>query len=167
VGEPKKRRRRSGNAGGWSQAEMRALETYRSIIEQDNVGPELRDILLPNRTKEEINAQLEKLRDTTGRAKRTKLLRLEKEEAKEFEKENERWKKELDKILGLGNVTQDEGPNDHAGIVQINKEGESVAVERHGASSARALDQALGLVKETEAEKRKRELDEALGLTWN
>jgi len=166
--QPKKRRRRNANAGEWSQAEIRVLETYKSIIERDNVSGELRAILLPNRSEEEINAQLRKLGSSTGKAKRTKLQELEKEEAEEFEKDSEWRKEELDKILGLGMHKGDEGANNCAGNGDCDRE-EKPSVGRHDTSSVKAsLDRFLGLVPEPmdEKEKRRRALDQALGLTW-
>jgi len=165
--QPKKRRRRGANAGEWSQAEIRALEMYKSIIEQDNVGRELRDILLPNRTEEEITTQLRKLGGPNGKAKRSKLQELEKEEAEEFEKDNELRKEELDKIFGLGRHTGDEGTADHVKNGNCDEEKKQL-MEKGDTSSVKAsLDQFLGLVPETEEkEKRKRALDQALGLTW-
>jgi len=166
--QPKKRRRRNANAGEWSQAEIRALETYKSVVERDNVGGELRDILLPNRSEGEINTQLRKLGGSTGKSKRTKLQELEKEEAEEFEKDNEWRKEELDKILGLGMHKGEEGTADCAGNGNFDRE-KKQSMEKHDTSSVKAaLDQVLGLVPEPEDEKKKRRraLDQALGLTW-
>jgi hypothetical protein len=161
--QPKKRRRLSGNVGEWTPAEMRALETYRSISERDSVGGELRDVLLPNRTEQEITVQLRKLKDHSGKSKRTKLQELEKEESEELEKANERRKKNLDELLDRSNEIGDAGP-----IQVADKDGEKEHTEeKSDVTSVKAsLDQVLGLAQETEEQKRKRALDEALGLTW-
>src|SRR5271154_877544 len=47
---PRKRRRRS--FGEWTNAELRALETYRNLKKGDDLDNSLRDVLLPNRTPE-------------------------------------------------------------------------------------------------------------------
>jgi hypothetical protein len=164
--QPKKRRRLSGNTGEWSPAEMRALETYRSISERDSVGGELRDILLPNRTEQEINVQLRKLKDHSWKSKRTKLQELEKEESEELEKANERRKKNLDDLLDRGNEVGDAGPTVSAQEEGKDRKEEHTEEKRDVAAVRASLDQVLGLAPETEEQKRKRALDEALGLTW-
>jgi hypothetical protein len=164
--QPKKRRRLSGNVGEWTPAEMRALETYRSISERDDVGGELRDIMLPHRTEQEINVQLRKLKDQSGKSKRTKLQQLEKDELEELEKANERRKKNLDELLDRGNGIEDAGPIGSAQEEGKNGEDEHTEEKRDVASVKASLDHVLGLTPETEEEKRKRALDDALGLTW-
>ena len=164
--QPKKRRRLSGTAGGWSQAEMRALETYRSIVELDGtVGGEVRDILLPNRTEEEIQVRMRKFKDQSAKLKRTRLLDLEKQESEELEREIERRKKNLDELLDRGNDVWAGGPVGSAREGDTEGKEGNAENKREVTSAQTSLDKILGLMQETAEQKRKRALDEALGLT--
>lgn len=166
---PRKRRRRSPNAGEWTCAEIRALDSYRNLLKNDqDINGGLRDVLLPNRTEEEVRFQLARI-ERTKRDKRrgSRLENLAKIESEEFERDEKvrveemeddykRRRKGLDDILGL----------------EIKHEEENLAVDDwrtplvkiEGRDVKSSLDQILGLSRESEEARRKRELDEALGL---
>src|SRR5579859_1166389 len=82
VQEPaRKRRRRSNHAGEWKCAEFRALQTYRNLsASREEIDDSLRDVLLPNRTNEEVKLQLVRIEETIKERRGTKLSQLEKEE---------------------------------------------------------------------------------------
>lgn len=162
---PPKRRCRSKNAEEWTKGELRALETFRNLYKGGEIDSGLRDVLLPSRTAEEIKFQLSKLGDNPRQRRKSKLEALEKEEAAAFDEEErqraeeknkqvQRAKTGLDNILRLSNVAVD-ADGDSA------QDTEPAKVEDVKAS----LDQILGLAGESEQERRKRELDELLGLT--
>src|SRR5271170_2682899 len=166
---PRKRRRRSANAGEWTCAEIRALDSYRNLLKNDeDINGGLKDVLLPNRTEEEVRLQLARIerteRDKRRVSKLEDLARIEKEEfekdekvrVEEMEEDYKRRRKGLDDILGL----------------EIKHEEENLAVDdwrtplvkSEGRDVKSSLDQVLGLSRESEEERRKRELDEVLGL---
>src|SRR5271170_5043472 len=165
---PRKRRRRSANAGEWTCAEIRALDSYRNLLRNDqDINAGLKDVLLPNRTEEEVRLQLARIertkRDKRRGSKLEDLVKIEKEEfdkdekvrVEEMEEDYKRRRKGLDDILGLeGKKREDVTVDDWREL--------TVKIEGHDVKSS--LDQVLGLSGESEEQRRKRELDEALGL---
>jgi hypothetical protein len=160
----RKRRRRSNNSEEWTKSELRALETYRNLHKGgDDKG--LREILLPNRTLEEINAQLLRLDESARGRRKSKLEELEREETAAFDEEVklrveekdrdiQRAKNGLDSILGLSSTSG-------APVVA----GEEKRIVKEEVENVKAsMDQILGLAVETEQERKKRELDQLLGL---
>jgi hypothetical protein len=124
-------------------------------------------VLLPNRTEEEIRVQMGGM-ERTKRDKRRgpKLEDLEKLERQEFEKEDKvrveeieedykRRRRALDDILGLDVVKREVGQEEGEWRKFVKMEGQDVKS---------SLDLALGLSTESEEQRRKRVLDEALGL---
>jgi hypothetical protein len=160
---PRKKRRRSTNPADWTCAEIRALETYRNLSNGDEIDDGLRDVLLPSRTNEEVKAQLARIELTIRERRGSKLQELEREENElfveeervrigEMEEDVKRRRMGMDEILGL-----DDGPGNQRPV--------SAYVEtRTGDDIKNSLDQVLGLIGESEEQRRKRELDEALGL---
>jgi len=155
---PRKRRRRS--FGEWTNAELRALETYRNLKKGDDLDNSLRDVLLPNRTPEEVKLKLLRIEKSRQERRGSKLLDLKREEDELFEEEKkrvvdiekdyDRRRKGMDEILGLG------GERNEEKVDEVKHEGRDVKA---------SLDEALGLVKDSVDKQEKRELDEALGLT--
>src|SRR5271167_3197475 len=82
----RKRRRRHHRSSEWTCAEIRALETYRNLMNgEDDVADGLRDILLPNRTAQEVKLQLVRIEETIREKRRgSKLLELQEEENELF-----------------------------------------------------------------------------------
>jgi hypothetical protein len=165
---PRKRRRRSANLGEWTCAEIRALDSYRNLLRNDqDINAGLKDVLLPNRTEEEVRLQLARIertkRDKTSGSKLEDLVKIEKEEfdkdekvrVEEMEEDYKRRRKGLDDILGLEGKKQEEVAVDDWRELTVKIEGRDVKS---------SLDQVLGLSGESEEHRRKRELDEALGL---
>jgi hypothetical protein len=128
----------------------------------------LKDILLPNRTREEIKLQLVKIEKTDRERRRgSKLEELQKEEEKLFNLEEmervmeiEKRRSGLDNVLGLSGTKADVTRPE-----EVREAGSMISEEREGESIKASLDQILGLVGESEEQRRKRELDEALGLS--
>jgi hypothetical protein len=128
----------------------------------------LRDVLLPNRTEEEVRLQLARVKKNNHESrKRSKLLDLQKEESEKFvveeqernvqmEKDYQRRRRGMDDILGL--ATTEHAHNDESEI------GDKLPERRKGNTVKASLDQVLGLVVESEEQRKRRELDEALGL---
>jgi hypothetical protein len=132
----------------------------------------LRDVLLPNRTNEEVKLQLVRIERTIKERRGSKLLELEKEERElfkeeekvrvvEMEKDIQRRKRGLDDVLGLDSYSGDHEDNGLAFL--------SETQTRHKEDPKESLDRVLGLGAveqpgETDEQRRKRELDEALGL---
>ena len=157
---------------------------YRSLAKGDGDDDALREILLPGRTREEVALQLVRIEDTIKEKERRggKLESLRKDEEEEFEvvekvrrveREEDRKVRAagLDNILGLGATRTEEA--DETSAVEGK---ESVRMSgRRGNDVMSALDQVLGLQEiaqretgeqeEPEEQRRKRGLDEALGLT--
>ena len=166
IERPRKKRRHSKGSSEWTHAELCALETYRSLAKENEINDGLRDVLLPNRTASEIEAGLAKLDDSARARKGSKLHELEKQEsdalieeerikAVERDKEVERAKSGLDSVLGLSRSS--EQAKDIIAMKDNEKEkGEDIKV---------SLDHILGLSVESDTERRKRHLDETLGLT--
>jgi hypothetical protein len=166
----RKKRRRSPHPVIWTCAEIRALEIYRNSSKKDEVDDDLRDILLPNRSFEEVKAQMARVESTIRkRRKNSKLQDLEKEENEFFVLEEGRRMEEmendikerrtgLDNVLGLTKLSGDYGAANAQSVHDIR--------ESRGANDVKSsLDQALGLgVEESEEQRLMRELDEALGL---
>ena len=129
---------------------------------EDDVDDGLRDVLLPNRTAKEVKLQLVRIEKTIREKRRgSKLLELQEEENEKFiveekerviemQKDYQRRRRGMDDILGLttrdNDLSQEEEGKDENKIVKA------------------SLDQSLGLIEETVEQRRKRELDEALGL---
>jgi hypothetical protein len=174
--QPPRKRRRLTQAGEWKCAEIRALETYRNLVVQgDDIDESLRDVLLPNRTNEEVKLGLVQLEKTIRERRGRKLRELEKQEeemyeeeekarAVEREKDNQRRRQELDDILGLATYSGDQGDGDRFFRNETNT--------RQTENAKDSLDRVLGLTQtegsgETYEQRRKRELDEALGLSWS
>ena len=112
--EPQRKRSRRQNAE-WTTAEMCALETYRSLMKGSDIDCGLRDLLLPNRTDEEVTSRISKLKEANRENAGRKLFDLEREETEqllklgkqsEIEREEDikRRRKGMDDILGLGKV---------------------------------------------------------------
>ena len=132
-------------------------------------GNGLRDVLLPNRTDEEIKLQLVRIENTICERRGSKLQELQKLENKQFaveekaraivmEEDYKRRRSGMDDILGLAERKEDSTVTEEGEIdkrVPSRSEGEYVKA---------TLDHVLGLVEESEEQRRKRELDEALGL---
>lgn len=173
---PRKKRRRLTQAGEWTCAEIRALETYRNlVVKGDDIDESLRDVLLPNRTNEEVKLQLVRLEKTIKERRGSKLTQLEKEEtelyieeeksrAAEMENDIQRRKRGLDDILGLVAYSGEQVDRDRL------FKGETQSGENENAKDS--LDRVLGLAQaeglgETDEQRKKRELDEALGLAWS
>src|SRR5271170_4069473 len=168
---PRKRRRRSANAGEWTCAEIRALDSYRNLHRNDeDINAGLKDVLLPNRTEEEVRLQLARIERTKREKRRgSKLEDLENIEKEEFERDEKvrveemeedykRRRKGLDDILGL-EVKKEQKEED----VAVG-DWRELTVKSEGHDVKSSLDQVLGLSGEYEEQRRKRELDEALGL---
>ena len=167
---PRKKRRRHRQSSVWTCAEIRALESYRNLMKgDDDIDGRLRDVLLPNRTVKEVKLQLARVEETIRERRGGKLLELQEEENERFvaeekermiemEKDYERRRRGMDNILGLA----PEGNESTQGETDIGKglsrEGES----KHARTSLDQQD--LGLIEETVEQRRRRELDEALGL---
>ena len=165
---PRKRRRRNKDIGEWTCAEIRAVESFRKLKTGSELDDELRDLLLPNRTKQEVLLQLARV-EKTVRERRSKLHELqtqenaelaemEKDRAEKLEEDNNRRRKEMDIILGLAHTRRKVADDDHKSDLQ--------PVNRGKNTIKASLDQALGLVEESKEQRRKREIDEALGLNW-
>jgi hypothetical protein len=166
----RKKRRRSANIGEWTCAEIRALESYRNLMKGEDIDNGLREVLLPNRTEGEVKLQLDRIEKKMKEKRGSKLLELRTEEdelfvveeiqrAVEMEKDYKRRRNELDDILGLAERNRD------TTVGEREDEIGSRATESHESRSVKAtLDKVLGLVEESQEERRKRELDEALGL---
>ena len=166
--QSRKRLRPSANAGEWTSAEIRALDSYRNLIMNDeDINGGLKDVLLPNRTEEEVRLKLASTK-RTGRVKRmgSKLEDLEKSEREQFEKEEKvrldemeddymRRRNGLDAVLGLSVKMETE-------VVDDDQEDPIFKMESKDVKST--LDQVLGLSGESEEHRRKQRLDEALGL---
>jgi hypothetical protein len=165
---PRKKRRRSTNPAEWTCAEIRALETYRNLSKGDEIDDGLRDVLLPSRTNEEVKAQLARIEVTIRERRGSKLEELEKEENElfveeervrigEMEEDVKRRRMGMDDILGLDKRAADHGTGNQRHV--------SARLEtRKGDDVKNSLDKALGLFEESAEQRRKRELDEALGL---
>ena len=165
-GRPRKKRRRVMNAGQWTCAEIRALETYRNLKKGGDMDVELRNVLLPNRSAEEIRLQLARVEKTIQERRRTRLRELQEAENTEFaeeqkaraierEKDFQRRRTGLDQHLGLGVLPSEVAIEDVESRAPVKQEDEIVRA---------SLDQALGLVEESADQRRRRELEEALGL---
>jgi hypothetical protein len=166
--QPRKRRRRSAHVGEWTCAEIRALESYKNLVKDSNDNLGLRNLLLPNRSAEEVKLQMVRIEKAIRERRRSKLQELKDEESKLFaedektlaienEKDRERRKTSLDAALGLDTAASTSEPSP-----QIN---EGRISDIRGSEEIKAsLDQALGLVEETDEQRRKRQLDEVLGL---
>jgi len=128
---------------------------------EDDVDDGLRDVLLPNRTAKEVKLQLVRIEKTIREKRRgSRLLELQEEENEKFiveekervtemQKDYQRRRRGMDDILGLttrdNDLSEGEGKDENK-IVKA------------------SMDQSLGLIEETVEQRRKRELDEALGL---
>lgn len=173
---PRKRRRRFTQAGEWTCAEIRALETYRNLVVQgDDIDDSLRDVLLPNRTNEEVKLQLVRLERTIKERRGSRLTELEKQENElykeeerarvvEMEKDIQRRKKGLDDILGLVAYSGEHEDQDRSFTDDTRT--------REKEDARDSLDRVLDIAQaegsgETHEQRKKRELDEALGLAWN
>jgi hypothetical protein len=159
---PRKKRRPSGNVE-WTCAEIRALETYKSLAKGEEIDSGLREVLLPNRTDVAVQRQLARVENTIRERRGSKLKELQKEEnilfveeekvkMVEMEKDRKRRREGMDDLLGL------DDDRTQAGGLE-NKEAWA------GNEDAKvSLDQALGLFEESEEQRRRREFDAALGL---
>lgn len=158
----RKKRRRRRRSGEWTCTEIRALETYRNLMKgEDDIDGGLRDVLLPNRTAKEVKLQLVRIEENIREKKRgKKLLELQEKENKlfvveekerfiEMEEDYKRRRRGMDDILGLTVVGDD--------LSQGEREDENK-------TDKGSLGQGLGQIEETVEQRRKRELDEALGL---
>lgn len=168
---PRKKRRRSGNPSEWTCIEIRALETYRNLSKKGEFDDGLRDVLLPNRTNEEVQAQLARVENTIRKKRASRKLEdLEKEESELFVLEERHRMEEmvkdikqrrlgLDNVLGLDELSAGNGST-YARSVRDTRE------SKYDTDVKSSLDQALGLglVEESAEQRLKRELDEALGL---
>ena len=156
----KRRRRRRRRSNEWTCAEIRSLETYRKLMKgEDDIDDGLRSVLLPNRSAKEVKLQIVRIDETVREKRRgSKLLELQEEENERFvveekervidmEKDYKRRRRGMDDILGLTAVSSD-----------LTQEGGEDKIVKG------SLDQGLGLMEETVEQRRKRELDEALGL---
>jgi hypothetical protein len=156
----KKRRRRRHRSNEWTGTEIRSLEMYRNLRKgEDDVDDGLRSVLLPNRSAKEVKLQIIRIDETIREKRRgSKLLELQEEENERFvveekervidmEKDYKRRRRGMDDILGLT-----------AGSTDLAQEGAEDKIVKG------SLDQGLGLIEETVEQRRKRELDEALGL---
>src|SRR5271170_4284754 len=165
---PRKRRRRSANAGEWTCAEIRALDSYRNLHRNDeDINAGLKDVLLPNRTEEEVRLQLARIertkRDKRRGSKLEDLVEIEKEEferdekvrVEKMEEDYKRRRKGLDDILGLEIKHEKEDEEDLAV-----DDWRTPFVKIEGQDVKSSLDQVLGLSGESEEQRRKRELDE-------
>lgn len=147
---------------------------YRDLAgDRDEIDDYLRDLLLPHRTNEEVKLQLVRIEQTIKERRGSKLLELGKEEielekeeekvrVQEMEKDIQRRKRGLDDVLGLDSYIEGK-----------NKDGDfafgSETQTREKEHAKQSLDRVLGLRTlkesgETDEQRRKRELDEALGL---
>lgn len=164
---PRKKQRRSTNSREWTCAEIRALASYRHLMRGPEIDNRLREVLLPNRTEEEVRLQLARVDKTIRERYGGKLRDLQDEEnlrfaeeeelrAVEVEKDYKRRRKGMDDILGLDERrTAEFSAIDHVESPQC-RDGETVKA---------SLDLVLGLVEESTEQRRKRELDQALGLS--
>ena len=156
----KRRRRRRRRSNEWTCAEIRSLETYRKLMKgEDDIDDGLRSVLLPNRSAKEVKLQMVRINETVREKRRgSKLLEFQEEENERFvveekervidmEKDYKRRRRGMDDILGLTAVSSD-----------LTQEGGEDKIVKG------SLDQGLGLMEETVEQRRKRELDEALGL---
>ena len=169
---PRKRRKRGANVGEWTCAEIRALDSYRTLLKTDEgINAGLKDVLLPNRTEEEVRLQLARIERTKrdkrrGSSKLEDLVKVEREQferdekvrMEEMEEDYKRRRKGLDDILGL-EVKREEEEGDFGG-----DDWRTQLIKVEGQDVQSSLDQVLGLSGESEEQRRKRELDQALGL---
>lgn len=162
---PRKRRKQLSTAGEWTCAEIRALETYRNLMKGTEIDATLREVLLPNRSPEEIRLQLVRVERTIRERRGTKLQDLANAEEAEFvaaekvrvlevQRDLKRRREGLDHVLGL--IPEN--------FMVVKEEDSMASLQRDEQQIRASLDQALGLAGESKEQQARRELDEALGL---
>jgi hypothetical protein len=160
----RRKRRRIVNTE-WTCAEIRALETYKALKIGDEFDEGLRDLLLPKRSTMEVKFQLARIEDTIRKKSGRKLDELEMEENELFVKEEKIRSEEMERDVKRRRVGMDDllGLDDERSKL----DGIQAKEARFDATNFKfSLDDALGLVEESEEQRTRREMDTALGLRW-